>query len=255
MNVALLIAFAIFAGLVLKRYFSDSKPADTPNISPSARLSIAGFDFSQSSETLLLALSQDCHHCTESARFYRRLVQGVGDARDLRIVGLLPDSPSRGQWYLNTLGISIREVKQVHLSSLGIRKVPALVLVDRNGVVKKVWIGKLAPKTESEVMQTIGIKDTRPTTDWLVDRQQLERLRNRAEKVILVDLRERDEYARQHFPNSINIPFDELDARAQNELSRDATIVLFSDDATVADSSYVILARQEFPHVLILKSP
>lgn len=254
-NLALLVALTTCTALALRKYYSNRNlPNKPPNIGPSARVSIAGVDFSKSSETVLLAVAKDCHYCTESARFYRRLVQGLSEARDLRIIAISPDAPSDCQWYLNTLGISINEVKQVHLSSLGVRNVPTVVVVDRSGIVKNVWIGKLPPKTESEVMRAIGMKDARPTTDWLVDRQEVERLLKRGENVVLLDLRERDEYARQHFPSSINIPFDELNARAQNELSRDATIVLFSDDGAVADSSYLILARQEFPRVLIFDS-
>ncbi|HKN83582.1 MAG TPA: rhodanese-like domain-containing protein [Pyrinomonadaceae bacterium] len=150
------------------------------------------------------------------------------------------------------MGIAIEESHQAHLSSYGIKNVPTLALLDRNGVVNNVWVGKLPPKTESEVMQTLGMQDTRPTEDWLVNQHEIERRRNQGEKLIVVDLRDRNVYALNHLPNTMNIPLDELNARAKNELPQDATVVLYSDDNAVADRSYRILSRQDFPRVLIL---
>src|SRR5205085_2453370 len=215
LNICLLLTLCIFVGLLIKRHYSKSKP---PIIGPSARIAISGVDLSKSPRTLVLAVAKDCKYCTDSARFYRRLIEDFATRNDIQIVVLFPESTAEGRWYLNTLGIAIEESHQAHLSSYGIKNVPTLALLDRNGVVNNVWVGKLPPKTESEVMQTLGMQDTRPTEDWLVNQHEIERRRNQGEKLIVVDLRDRNVYALNHLPNTMNIPLDELNARAKNEL-------------------------------------
>jgi len=250
-NVGLVVALVTLIGLAIRRHYASTPPAD-PRISRSAKVVIEGVDFSKSSSTLLLAVGKGCHYCSNSARFYRRLVQGLSDVAGARMVVVSSDAPSDTKYYLKSLGIEVNEIRQVQLHSIGIRIVPTVALLDQNGVVKNVWIGQLPPKTESELMTAAGFKDTRPAQDWILGRDDLQRRRSAGEKVTLVDLRDRSSYAHEHLPNSTNIPSDELGVRAQNELSKDSTIVLYSDDGAVADLSYLVLFRQDFRQIFIL---
>jgi rhodanese-related sulfurtransferase len=252
LNVSMAIAVVGFLGILIHKY-SASNPGN-PIIIPSAKISIKGVDLTKSPQTLLLAVAKGCEYCTDSARFYRRLVQGLANRTDLRIVAVFPDLPTEGQYYLNSLGVAVGESAQASLPSLGIRNVPSLVLLDRDGVVKEVWIGKLSPKAEVEVMKALALQDTRPTSDWVVNEEDLKRRLDNREYLVLVDLRDRASYALSHFPNARNIPYDELNARAATELPRTATIVLHSDDDAIADSSYSLLSRQGFSRVLILSN-
>lgn len=45
--------------------------------------------------------------------------------------------------------------------------------------------------------------------------------------IALVDIRERDEFRKEHIPSAINIPFDELEVRAEDELSKSSHIILY----------------------------
>ena len=103
-------------------------------------------------------------------------------------------------------------------------------------------------------MKPLGMPDTRPTTDWLVTRPEFARRLKSGGQLLLVDLRDRSSYSQNHMPDAKNIPFDELDARAKNELATDETMVLYSDDDAVADNAYTILSRQGFSNVLILET-
>jgi hypothetical protein len=60
-------------------------------------------------------------------------------------------------------------------------------------------------------------------------------------------------YAQNHRDGARNIPLDELDARAMNELSQTDSIVLDGGDDLMADSAYRILSRQGFNSVFILQ--
>ncbi len=149
------------------------------------------------------------------------------------------------------MGLSIK-VRQLSLPSLGIHYAPTLVLVDRSGVVSEVWVGRLSPRQETEVMQSLQLKDTRPVSEWTIDDAELRRRIDNHEPIIVLDLREREAYTQGHLPGAKNIPFDELYVRAINELSQDNFLVLFDDNAQQADSSYTLLSDQGFSHVFIL---
>ena len=248
LNVCLVIALLGLGAVLVVRY-TDDRP---PILSPTSKISIPGIDLAKTPQTLLLAVSKDCEYCTASARFYRWLDEGLSGRTDIRIVALFPDSNTDGQWYLKSLGLRISEARQTALPALGIRDVPTLALVDAHGIVKNVWIGQLPPKKETEIMQALAIPNPRPPTDWVIAASEFRRRLERGENMLLVDLRPRDAYTRNHLPEAKNIPFDELHARAKNELSPERTVVLYSDDDAIADMSYMTLSRQNFPKVLIL---
>ena len=47
------------------------------------------------------------------------------------------------------------------------------------------------------------------------------------DEITLIDIRERDEFRNEHIPSAINIPFDEVEVRAEDELSKSSHIVLY----------------------------
>jgi rhodanese-related sulfurtransferase len=240
----------VLVGIFIKKHYQDD--SDGPTIGPSAKIFIKGLDWAKSDQTLLLAIQEDCKYCAESARFYREIIQGLSGRSDIRVVAILPEEFSEGANYLNQLGLAVSESKEVSLPSLGIKKVPTLALVDKNGVVSNVWIGQLPPKKEAEVITALKLKNTRPVSEWTMDEKELKRRADNHEPAVVIDLRTRMAYAQNHRDGSKNIPFDELDARAMNELSQTDIIVLSGDSDLMTDFAYTILSRQGFNSVFIL---
>src|SRR5437899_30573 len=50
-----------------------NKPVSIPGPAEGSDVSLPGINWSESNETVVLALSNKCHFCTESAPFYQRL--------------------------------------------------------------------------------------------------------------------------------------------------------------------------------------
>ena len=117
-----------------------------------APFSLPGVDWTKQDQTLVLVLSSTCHFCTESAPFYQRLVTEARRNRNTRLIAVLPQPTEDGIRYLKQVGVSIDEVLQAPLSTLGTRGTPTLILVDKRGEVKNTWIGRLAAERESEVL-------------------------------------------------------------------------------------------------------
>jgi rhodanese-related sulfurtransferase len=249
LNAAIALTALLVGGMLFRGTWSG--PAEPPTLAPSARIFVEGIDWAQSEQTLLIAVRSDCEYCTRSGRFYRRLVEGLRGSAHARAAIIYPDEPSRGEAYLGELGLTRVESRRQVLASLGVRVVPTLALVRKDGVVSRVWMGELSPKRETEVMSALGFEDARAVSAWTIDESELGRRRASREPFMIVDLRERGVHLNGHPEGARNIPWDEIYARAKNELPPDRTLVLFSDDEIQADAAYSDLFRLGFRDVLI----
>ena len=120
-----------------------------PRIQIGAKLPLEGVDWATNQKTLVVALSDKCHFCTDSANFYQRLSQDHGSAA---LIAVLPQPVDESKQYLSQLKVMISDVRQVPLTSLAVTATPTLILVDKDGTVLKSWVGKLKPEREAEVI-------------------------------------------------------------------------------------------------------
>lgn len=252
LNATIILIALFLCGVLVKKSFFDRAASYDYGLAPHAKLTIDGIDWTKTDRTILVALGTDCKYCTESAPFYRRIVQGLADQANVRFIAVFSKKESGAEEYLKELGVSVSEFRYVSLASLGIRKVPTLAILDRNGIVTDMWVAKLPPRIESEIMQKLNLKDTRPRADWMIDEKTLRiRMANR-EPIILLDVRGRAPFGVSHKDKAINIPLDELGVRAINELRTADTVVLYGDDNADTDMAYRILDEQGFTSILTL---
>jgi thiol-disulfide isomerase/thioredoxin len=115
---------------------------------------LPGIDWSKTDHTLLLALSTTCHFCTESAPFYQKLQREKGD--HVRLVALLPQPLQESRNYLDKLGITVDDVAQSPLNSVGVSGTPTLLFIDNQGAVIDSWVGKLSEGAAEEVRAKVS---------------------------------------------------------------------------------------------------
>jgi len=157
-NLAIIVVACMLATVLVKSYLL-AKPAEQQarkqlDSEPVSRPTVSSLDinWNQNRQTLILAISSNCHFCTESAPFYKKLAQNKGDTR---LVALLPQRVEEGRKYLEMLGVSVDEIRQSSLDQIGIHGTPSLVLVDASGVVKNFWVGRLPPDQEATVLNAL----------------------------------------------------------------------------------------------------
>jgi peroxiredoxin len=153
-NVAILCAFVLVASLAAKRLW---EPSSSVSSGPSVgtKVSLQGIDWSTSKQSVVLALNTGCHFCSESADFYRRLVSSA-DRKETRVLALLPQPVSDSRAYLEKLGVTVTDVVQSPLSVAGVSGTPTVLLVDRQGRIRKAWVGKLGPEQEGQVIADLN---------------------------------------------------------------------------------------------------
>ena len=156
-NIAIIVVACLLATVLVKSYLL-ARPADQPVTNLQSQpvsqptVSSLNINWNQNRQTLILAISSNCHFCSESAPFYKKLAQSKGDTR---LVAVLPQPVEEGRKYLERLGVSVDEIRQLSLDQIGIHGTPSLVLVDASGVVKNFWVGRLPPDQEALVLEAL----------------------------------------------------------------------------------------------------
>ena len=155
------ILIAILLGIAITQQYFLAKQARYPEPAPfaplhaGARLPVPGIDWTKNERTLLIALSRGCHFCSASAPFYKRLTQELSGQKEVGLVAAFPQPVDDARSYLSNLGVSIADVRQLRLDSLGVLGTPTLILVNREGVVINAWRGQLPSAKEDEVFSQL----------------------------------------------------------------------------------------------------
>ncbi|MBZ5670300.1 MAG: thioredoxin family protein [Acidobacteriia bacterium] len=156
-NVATIVV-SVLLSVVLVKVFLLPQPSPAPNLAqPRVGMnlgqSLPGIDWAKNKRTLVLALSTQCHFCTESAPFFQRIQKET--AKNLKMVAVLPQAVRDGHRYLEGVGVRVDDVRQAQLSEIGVTGTPTLLLVNGKGTVADVWQGKLQPDQEAAVLEVL----------------------------------------------------------------------------------------------------
>jgi thioredoxin-related protein len=156
-NLAIIVVACLLATVLVKSYLL-AKPINqqvtnlqSPRVAQPT-VSSLNINWNQNRQTLILAVSSNCHFCSESAPFYKKLSQNKGDTH---LVAVLPQTVEEGRKYLEKLGVSVDEVRQSSLDQIGVNGTPTLLLVDGSGVVKQFWVGRLPSDQEAVVLDAL----------------------------------------------------------------------------------------------------
>ena len=149
-NIAIIVAAVVFT-LVAVRHFRGGSNQQAPRISVGAKFGLQGMKWQDNNKNLVLGLSTNCHYCSESAGFYRELVQQCKQEH-VRTVAVFPQETTAAEAYLKSEGVQVDEIRQAQLPDIGIGGTPTLLLINNAGVVKDVWVGKLPDSAEKEVL-------------------------------------------------------------------------------------------------------
>lgn len=158
-NCSIVIVAAVVVGVLVKNYLLTNRSESYPEISVGTKISLPEVNWGESGQTLLLVSQTGCHFCSDSAPFYQRLVQEAKMRGNVRLVFVLPQPVAEGQKYLNDLGLFVTDIVQAPLRTIRVKGTPTLILVNNSGVVTDLWIGKLPPEKEAEVVSKLQCED------------------------------------------------------------------------------------------------
>lgn len=151
-NIAIILVAVLIGVVFIKSYVLADRAQPQPRNLAGTKVSLPGIDWAKNGQTMLLVLQEGCHFCSESAPFYKQLLKETATSGKVQLIAVLPQEVDESRRYLSELGLTVQEVKQTPLNSLGVTGTPTLLLVNGEGVVTNSWKGKLPVEKESEVL-------------------------------------------------------------------------------------------------------
>jgi hypothetical protein len=85
-NIAIVVVALLVMAVVVKQNLLGSTGSGRHQVSAGEKISVPGVDWSSHDKTVVLAISQGCHFCSESASFYQRVAQAVRANSDAQLV-------------------------------------------------------------------------------------------------------------------------------------------------------------------------
>lgn len=153
-NVAVILA-VVGVGWLLYKNRTTAQPM-APAVG-TALPALPGYSWDSHGETLVLAMRNGCYFCEESMPLYRQLVKMADSGRIApHLIAVLPDNPEIASNLLRTQKLDIDHIPAFNLSLLKIGGTPALLLVNAQGKVEHVWMGKLQDAEQSTLLQEIA---------------------------------------------------------------------------------------------------
>jgi hypothetical protein len=159
-NVSIILVAVLLGIVLVKNYLLPDSPKPKPaplssrgnRIRAGMNIPIPDIDWAKNGQTIVLAISDGCHFCSESAPFYQRLWTERGNTH---LVAVLPQPVEESKRYLNGLNVNIDDVRQVPLASFGVTSTPTLILVNDRGAIINSWVGKLTADRERDVLASL----------------------------------------------------------------------------------------------------
>jgi hypothetical protein len=125
LNVAIAICAVVFLVVLIKAYLvRHSQAQEAPVLAIGGKFDLKGFNWGDNRRTVILALSKQCHYCSESAPFYQQLSPEVKRHAGARLLAIFSESVPEAKSYLEQMNVSVNDIRQTPLSALGVKGTP-----------------------------------------------------------------------------------------------------------------------------------
>lgn len=163
-NILIVVVAVLCLVVIWQKYFrTQPQPQQTEQANrPAMKVPTVGsmvsavdVDWSKHKKNVLLVLQVGCRFCSESAGFYKTLIEQTKD-KGVSVLAVLPQSKEEARKYLDDLQLSNLDTKQAAMKTLDVSGTPTLIVTDDKGQITNVWIGKLPPEKQNEVLSLLS---------------------------------------------------------------------------------------------------
>lgn len=162
-NIAIIVTCVVALALMVNRFFF-SKPAMPPGGGPPQ--AEVGEQFDQirqvlpagSQKALLVVLSPTCGYCDQSMPFYKRLIDERNQkGSGVKIIAVVPAEEAKAPeaQKFAAEGVKPDSLVTIDFASIKVPGTPTVLLVDNQGKVLDVWVGKQNPDGEEKIIATL----------------------------------------------------------------------------------------------------
>jgi thioredoxin-related protein len=160
-NIAIILVCIIAAAVLVDRNVYKFLPAQRQ---PGARPEAAKGDTfavlrdavpAGTQKALFVAVSPTCHFCNDSMPFYKKLIDQRNQSNSpVKVIAAVPADEAKVDEAKHFAAVGTQPDAMVHVdfSTIKVPGTPTLLLVDDQGKVLDVWVGKLDESREREVL-------------------------------------------------------------------------------------------------------
>lgn len=167
-NLAVLLVCGLMGYQIINGMFATKKALPSAGLAPAAANpagqyqpgepvpTIPELTFAAADKSLLLFVRSTCGFCTASMPFYKTLIERVRGSGGKVSVAIISDEPvATSKAYLMRHNISPPTVASVAAGRFKVSGTPTVLLVDKQGIARRVWRGRLAEASELELIETV----------------------------------------------------------------------------------------------------
>lgn len=155
---AVCVILGISTSLQLHQYLQRQRAIRTVNIYQEGETlpALKDYRYVDADTTVLLAVRSTCQYCTASMPFYKTLTAAIEHAStNAKVVAVSTDTEDVLKRYFEANGVEAPLLRSVGADELRISGTPTILLADRSGVVRKVWIGLLNDEEQRDVVSAV----------------------------------------------------------------------------------------------------
>lgn len=164
-NIAILVVCALAVFILIPKAIQTYRSLTSPAPAPPAMVE-KGDRFDElkavlpagTNRALIVALAPGCHFCNESMPFYKQLLdQRNQKSSPVKIIAAVPNEEAKAEeaQKLGSAGATPDGLVKLDFKAVKVPGTPTLMLVDNNGKVLDVWVGKLEADREQEVLAVL----------------------------------------------------------------------------------------------------
>ena len=158
-NVSLIAASGALGTTIWYRLFHDRQAAakGSSAFHPGERApQLPGVNYSSSERSLVVFLSTTCPYCESSVPFYNKLESAsVASNHRWNLYAVFWQPADRVRAFKARVNLAADALSGVDFRNYGVHSTPTLLLVDRIGVIKRVWLGA-SLSNETEIVAALG---------------------------------------------------------------------------------------------------
>lgn len=158
-NVAIIVTCLIAAVVLVRREFFPPRPEAPPgSVAAGEQLDVLHGALPAANRTLVIAVAPGCHFCNDSMPFYKHLLEERDSSHSpVKVVAAVstPEAQADEQTKMSANGVKPDAFVHVDFRQIKVPGTPTVLLVDGQGKVLSVWMGKLDERGEHEVLKTL----------------------------------------------------------------------------------------------------
>jgi thiol-disulfide isomerase/thioredoxin len=154
-RILILAIFVVVVGLLVKQKFFNTA-AKPPEPTVGRQVALSGDYFRGDQRSVVLVLQTTCGFCNASMPFYKRLIE-LSREKNINYIAVFPQTVEEGTQHLSKYGVAGLKVVQSDIDKFEASGTPTLIITNDKGVIERVWVGKLTPDKESEVVDTLKL--------------------------------------------------------------------------------------------------